>query len=59
MQKSVLKAGGHHGIFSVFEVKNQKYYKHWTKETVFVYILGFNFYGLSRAKTYLHNKYMV
>ena len=29
------------------------------KETVFVYILGFIFYGFSRAKTDLHNKYMI
>ena len=28
-------------------------------KTVFVYILGFNFYGVSRAKTDLHNKYMI
>ena len=36
----------------------QKYYKIWTKETAFVYILGFIFYGVSRAKTDLHNKYI-
>ena len=39
--------------------KDKRYYKNWTKETVFVYILGFIFYGISRAKTDLHNKYMV
>ena len=38
--------------------KHQKYYKNWTKETAFVYILGFNFYGVSHAKTDLHNKYI-
>ena len=27
-------------------------------KTVFVYILGFNFYGVSCAKTGLHNKYI-
>ena len=30
-----------------------------TYETVFVYILGVIFYGASRAKTDLHNKYMI
>ena len=35
--------------------KEQKYYKTWTNETVFVYILGFIFYGVSLAKT----KYMI
>ena len=39
--------------------KDQKYYKSWTKETVFVYILCFIFNGVSRAKTDLHNKYMI
>ena len=29
------------------------------KKTVFVYILGFNFYGISHAKTDLLNKYMI
>ena len=33
--------------------------KNYTKVTVFVYILGFIFYGVSRAKTDLHNKYMI
>ena len=47
-------------LFSQFHrSKDQKYYKNWTKETVFVYILGFIFYGVSRAKTDLHNKYIV
>ena len=31
--------------------KDKKYGKNWTKETVFVYILGFIFYGVSHAKT--------
>ena len=31
-------------LFSQFErLKDQKYFKNWTKETVFVYILGFMF----------------
>ena len=28
------------------------------EQTVFVYIIGFMFYGVSRTKTDLHNKYM-
>ena len=47
---------GHHAIFSVLEVKDKKYYKHWTEESVFVYIFGFIFHGVSHAKTDLHNK---
>ena len=39
--------------------KDQKYYKNWTKEAAFVYILGFIFYGSSRAKTDLHNKFII
>ena len=47
-------------LFSEFQrSKDQKYYKNLTKETVFVYILDFIFYGFSRAKTDLHNKYIV
>ena len=47
-------------LFSEMQrLKDQKYYKNWIKETVFVYILGFIFYGVSRAKTDLHNKYMI
>ena len=59
MWKSGLKTGSHRSSFWVLEVKDKKYYKYWIKETVFVYILGFIFYDLSRAKTDLHNKYMI
>ena len=46
-------------LFSQFyRSKDEKYYKNWTKETVFVNILGFIFCGVSRAKTDLHNKYI-
>ena len=38
---------------------DQKYYNNLTKVTVFVYIVGFIFYGVSRAKTHLHNKYII
>ena len=51
MQKSGLKTGGHHAIFSVLGVKRLKIVQKLKKETVFVYILGFTFYGISCAKT--------
>ena len=38
--------------------RGQKYHKSWRKATVFVYILDFIFYGVSRAKNNLHNKYI-
>ena len=37
--------------FEFYRSKDQKYHKSYTKETVFVYILGFIFYGVSCAKT--------
>ena len=47
-------------LFSEFlRSKDQKYYENWTKDAVFVYILGFIFYSVSRAKTDLHDKYMI
>ena len=47
-------------LFSQFlRSRDQKYCKNWAEETVFVYILGFIFYGVSRAKIDLHNKYMI
>ena len=47
-------------LFSGFyRSEDQKYYKNWTKETPFVYIHGFIFYGVSGAKTDLHSKYEV
>ena len=46
-------------VFEFLKPKDKKYYKNWTKESVFVYVLGFIFYGISRAKTDLHNKRMV
>ena len=47
-------------LFSQFQrSKDQKYYKNWTKETVFVYIFGFIFYGVSCAKTDLCNTCMI
>ena len=56
MQKSNLKTGDYHAVF--WRSKDLKYYKSWTKETVFVYILDFIFHGISRTKTDLHNKYI-
>ena len=40
-------------------VFDQTYYKIRTIETAFVYILGFIFYDVSRAKTDLHDKHMI
>ena len=60
MYKSGLKTRGHHAIFSALEVKGSKVLKKIErKRLVFVYILGFIFYGVSRAKTDLHNQYMI
>ena len=39
--------------------KIKKYYKNWTKKTVFLCIPGFIFYGVSWAKTDLYNTYMI
>ena len=47
-------------LFSQFERSiDQQYYKKQTEVTVCVYILGFIFYSVSRAKTDLHNKHMI
>ena len=47
-------------LFSEFwRSKDQKYYKNWTKETVVVYITDLVFYGVSRPKPDLHNKYVI
>ena len=43
-------------ILSSRDLKDQRHYKNWTKETVSVYILGLIFYGVSSAKTNLLNK---
>ena len=37
-----------------YSLKDQKYYKNWIKETVFVHILGFSYYSVSHAATHLH-----
>ena len=44
-------------FFKFKRLKDQKYYKNWTIETVFINILGFIFYGVSREIASLHNKY--
>ena len=59
MEKPGLKSGGHHANFSVLEVKRSKILQKLNKEIVFVYILGFIFYGESCAKIDSHNKYMI
>ena len=47
-------------LFSrICKSEDQKYYKNQTKDTVFVNILGFIFYGISHTRTNLHNKYMI
>ena len=47
-------------IFSEFQRSKDKIYnKNCKKETNFVYIPRFIFYGVSRAKADLHNKYMI
>ena len=47
-------------LFSQFSrSKDQGYYKSWAKKTDFIYILGFIFYDVSRAKTDLHTKYLI
>ena len=43
-------------IYLCTKIKDFKVFQN--KETAFVYIFGFIFYGVSRAKTDLHNKYM-
>ena len=53
------KIGGDHAIFRVPEVKRSKILPKLIQKTVFVYIIGFLFYGVSRAKTDLRNKYMI
>ena len=39
--------------------KDEKYYKNWTNEIVFVYILSFIFHCVSCAKPFLRNKYIL
>ena len=58
--KSQVQTRGVTMLYSEFyRSKDKKYYKNWIKENVLVYILGFIFYGVSHAKTDLHNKYMI
>ena len=46
-------------LFPHFErPKIQRYYRCYTKDTFFVYISDFIFYGVSHVKTDLHNEYM-
>ena len=56
MCKSGLKIGVTMPFSEFLRSKDQKYYENWICETVFVYILDFIFYGVSRAKTDLCNK---
>ena len=58
VKKSSLKTRGRHAVFSVLEIKTLKMLQKLNKQTTFVYIIGFIFYGVSGAKTDLYNKYM-
>ena len=46
-------------FFEFYMSKDQKYYRNLAYETVFGYIFGFSFYDVSRARTDLHNKYVI
>ena len=59
MQKSDSKTGGDHAIFSVLEVKRSKILQKSRKGDSFCLHSWFLFYGVSGAKTDLHNKYMI
>ena len=58
MKNQVLKLGTLYN-FSSSRSQKIKFYENLAYETVSAYILGFTFYGVSRSKTNLHNKYMI
>ena len=59
MQKSGLKTGTHHAIFSVIAVKKSKILPKLNKRDYFCLNSLCRFYGVSRAKTDSRNKYMI
>ena len=59
MQKSGLKTGGNHAIFSVLEIRRSKILQKLNKRDCFCLRFWFHFYGVFQAKTDLHNKYMI
>ena len=59
MQKSGLKPGGHLAIFSVLEINRSKISQKINESDCFCLHSWLHFYGVSRTKTYLHNKYMI
>ena len=50
---------GHLAIFWVLEIKTSKIVQKLNNRDCFIDILGLIFYGVSRTKTDLHNKYMI
>ena len=58
-ENSGFETGVNHTIFRVLEVKRSTILQKPSIRNCFAYILGFIFYGVSRAKTNLHNKYMI
>ena len=58
MEKSGLIIGCHDALFLVLGVKRSNH-KIWARGIVFVGILGFIFYDVSRAKTDFHIKYLI
>ena len=59
MEKSGLKTGVHHAIFSVLEVKRSRILLIFNKRGCFCLHSWVHFYGVSRAKTNLRNTYMM
>ena len=59
MQKSGLKTEGHHAILSVLEINRSIILQKLNKSDCFCLHSWLHFYGVSRAKTDLHNKYMI
>ena len=49
---------GQHAIFSVLEIKRSKILQNLSKKDCFCLHSGFNFHGVSHAKTDLLNKYL-
>ena len=58
MKKSDLKTGGHHAIFAVLEINRSKILQKLNKSDSFC-LHCWLFFSVSRAKTDLHNKYII
>ena len=59
MYKSDLKRGGHRAIFLVLEINRSKILQRINESDCFCLNSLLHFYGVSRGKTDLHNKYMI